>query len=151
MALNKTWHVGTNNLTINTVEILINEESFYAISKSDFDNILKPKLKLDYHPCVHALYCGLVGDAVPIHTQSHWKCHPIFQSKSFPRSHQGSCVMISASNVQVPKRCTNRNATKICLRCSSVDNVVYICSERVGDCYQHHIQEDSHKSFTSLL
>lgn len=79
------------------------------------------------HECANTLYCGLVGSAVPIHYGAHWKCHPTLHLNTIPgKRPQKKCVMSHNDN----NVCKNQFATRVCLKCSTESNVVYICSEQ---------------------
>ena len=119
-----------------------------SFEKRLFHTIVKNKLITD-HKCKKPEFCGKVGLEVSEHYGANWRCHPLFNLPNSSSKHQGKCLIyledkrrkrLDKNDIIV--RCTNRFATLICLRCSTLDEPAYICSESTKtkcNCLNMHI------------
>lgn len=120
----------------------IDAHSLVAIDKETYRR-LKMHIGQNIHCCPNAFICGLVGTMVPTHAISHYKCHPLYFQQKVPFKkipRQGKCVLFGS---KTEGSCPNTNATGICLKCSTVDKISFICNisccDKVGrDCLSIH-------------
>ena len=112
----------SNSITHFTLKMSINE----------WQQLLLPCEKRRTHVCPDCNFCGKIGDFIPMHGYSNVFCHPIYARQPSKRK-QGKCVNW--------RNCGNKSdATKVCLKCSTMDHVTFICHpKRNSTCMEEHI------------
>ena len=136
-----TAHDGLVKLNVDTRRIQIDGEVFLALSETSLrDVVTKTVLSCTTkkHKCRNSEFCGKTGNEVGEHTESHFKCHPNWQNWA---KIQGVCIAPG---------CSSRNATKVCLKCSSPTAGFFLCSSNLknvqqagnnnNSCYLKHIE-----------
>ena len=127
---------GEDSSSIVCDEIEMNGCCYIAIPQNVYKTVIEPRLECPskMHDCPDVRYCGKVGEVVSEHYGAHWRCHPFFQRKeNIKLKHQGVCVLNKhnkSSKGNTTKQCSNRDATMVCLRCSTIDKPMYICSRK---------------------